>query len=60
MRKRYRMLRNDMDRDTVERLSARICRRISESPLFKNVKYIYAYYPLGNAADIRPVVEEAW
>ncbi|MCC8017558.1 MAG: 5-formyltetrahydrofolate cyclo-ligase [Lachnospiraceae bacterium] len=60
MRKKYRTLRNDMDRDSAERLSARICRRISESPLFKNAKYIYAYYPLGNEADIRPVVEEAW
>ncbi|MCD8230819.1 MAG: 5-formyltetrahydrofolate cyclo-ligase [Clostridiales bacterium] len=60
IRKFYKQLRNDMEREQVASLSSEICRHILESPLFQTAEYIYAYYPLGNEADIRPVAEEAW
>ncbi len=60
IRKFYKQLRNDMDREQVAALSSEICKQILESPLFQAAEYIYAYYPLGNEADIRPVAEEAW
>lgn len=44
----------------VEALSARICENIIRSRLFESAHVLYAYYPLGNEADVRPVVLEAW
>lgn len=60
IRKKYRALRDQMDPASVLALSARICENIRSLEAFQNADYIYAYYPLGNEADIRPVIEEAW
>lgn len=49
-----------MSPEEVNRLSGQICRNLLESSLFSEAQYIYAYYPLGNEADICPVLDEAW
>ena len=41
-------------------LSAGICEIIKNSEYYKQARQIYAYCPLGNEADICPLIEEAW
>lgn len=60
IRKQYKNLREQMSGEKVIKLSGQICRNLLESDLFFEAQYIYAYYPLGNEADIRPVIEAAW
>ncbi len=60
LRKKYRMRRNQMSTEEVRQASLRICDRILESDLFAQAEFLYAYYPLGNEVDVRPVVERAW
>ncbi|MCD7922446.1 MAG: 5-formyltetrahydrofolate cyclo-ligase [Clostridiales bacterium] len=60
VRRLYRERRNRMTSDQTAVLSAQICENILNSQLFASVRFLYAYYPLGNEADIRAVVREAW
>lgn len=60
IRKLYRERRNRMSSEQTAVLSAQICENILKSRLFASVRFLYAYYPLGNEADIRAVVREAW
>ncbi|MCC8028878.1 MAG: 5-formyltetrahydrofolate cyclo-ligase [Lachnospiraceae bacterium] len=60
IRRLYRTRRNIMPPGQAAVLSALICRNILRSRLFESARFLYAYYPLGNEADIRPVVREAW
>ncbi len=60
IRKKYKELRERMSLSEVKKLSGQICENLQESSLFSEAQYIYAYYPLGNEADIRPVIETAW
>lgn len=59
-RDQYKNLRNHMPPEQVQDLSQRICRGILESNVYRKAERIYAYYPLGNEADIRPVIADAW
>jgi len=60
VRSLYKERRNGMLPGQVEDLSARICQNILRSRLFDSARFLYAYYPLGNEADVRPVIQEAW
>lgn len=60
IRKKYKTMRDQMDQREVRTLSERICEHIINLDDFSKAEYIYAYYPLGNEADIRAAVEEAW
>lgn len=59
IRKKYKALRGQMDSRRVSVLSGEISKHIMESGIFQSAEYMYAYYPLGNEADVRPVVEAA-
>ena len=41
-------------------MSKPVCEHILTSNFYCQSQYIYAYYPLGNEVDIRPVIEKAW
>ncbi|MCC8065802.1 MAG: 5-formyltetrahydrofolate cyclo-ligase [Lachnospiraceae bacterium] len=60
VRDHYKQLRNEMSQGQVETLSLKICEHLISSDLFLQAEYLYAYAPLGNEVDIRPVVEAAW
>ncbi len=56
----YKQLRNKMSQGQVETLSLKICEHLIASDLFMQAVYLYAYAPLGNEVDVKPVVEAAW
>jgi 5-formyltetrahydrofolate cyclo-ligase len=60
IRRKYRVLRDQMGQDTVNVLSEQICDRLLHSSLYAQATCIFAYYPLGNEVDIRQVVTQAW
>ena len=60
IRKFYRKLRDDMSSEEVKEKSELICRRILKSSLYREADKIYVYDPLGNEADLRPVIADAW
>lgn len=60
IRKKYKTARHQMEQRQVSALSQEICKHIIESSIFQSAGHIFAYYPLGNEADVRPVVKAAW
>lgn len=60
IRKKYKTARNQMNEQQVSVLSEKICKYVMESDIFQCAEYILAYYPLGNEADVRRIVETAW
>lgn len=60
LRREFKKRRVDMTAEEVSSLSEKICAHILRDPLFMEAEYILAYHPLGNEADIRQVVKEAW
>ncbi len=56
----YRTRRNGMSHSELVPLSEQICANLTGSDLFCCADSIYAYYPLGNEADVRPVAKTAW
>ncbi len=49
-----------MSRRDTEPLSAQITAHLIDSALFRGAQYLYAYYPLGNEADVRLAAQTAW
>lgn len=60
IREIYQSLRNQMAPGQVRSLSAGICEIIKNSEYYQNARRIYAYCPIGNEADIRPIISDAW
>lgn len=60
VRKQFRDMRNGMAPGQVKELSERICANVTASPQFLEAERIFAYYPIGNEADVRKIVREAW
>lgn len=58
-RKKHLILRNEMTKVEVEAKSQQIISKILETSYYKEANCIYGYYPLGNEADIRPLLEHA-
>lgn len=52
-------LRSQLTKAEVSVRSAEVCRHILEGSVYKRAKAILAYYPIGNEADVRPVLEQA-
>lgn len=60
IRKKLKKKRDDLSREQVRKCSENICAHILESDLFARARHIYAYIPLRNEVDIRPVIRRAW
>lgn len=60
IRSQYKQKRGRMSPEVVRMRSAWISAHLIQSELFREAKRIYAYAPLGNEADIKPVIEEGW
>lgn len=60
IRRQKKRARDQMLPEQVSRLSEQICAQVTASAEFAQASCIFAYFPLGNEADVRPVVREAW
>ncbi len=60
IRKQYKQLRDGLSKQQVEEWSAQIAQQLLSCAAFREADYVYAYYPLGNEADVRLAVTEAF
>ncbi len=60
IRTKFRKMRDEIAPAKAAVLSVHICENIITSRLFASASVLYAYYPLGNEVDVRPVIREAW
>lgn len=60
IRKYYKEKRDHLSAEQVNSYSEDICKHVIQLQVFRKTEYIFAYYPLGNEADIRAIIEKAW
>ncbi len=58
-RTRVRAMRDTLAPQTAQLWSKKICQRILKWDCYVHAKQLFAYYPSGSEADIRPVLKEA-
>ena len=60
LRKKYKVMRDEIQPGTAAELSRKICEQLIQSDLFRRADEILMYYPLNNEADIRYAAQIAW
>ena len=60
IRKKYKLLREQMSKWQVQELSEQIARQIIDWEVYQNMDALYVYYPLGNEVSLLMVMEDAW
>lgn len=60
LRNHILMLRKEMEKQDVEKISNEICKRLLSGEIYKNIQSVFCYSAVKNEVDLTPFIEKAF